>query len=415
MKDKYSSILIIGINFYPESIGIGKYTGELAFYLAKLGKKVKVITGFPYYPYWKIFKGYGNWFYNTKEIEGVSVTRCPIYVPDYLSGSKRMLQDLSFFVTSFCYLTAKMLTGKKYDLLFIISPSFMSGFLGMYYKFFYGNTKIVYHIQDLQIDAAEELGMIKRKKLLQKIKWSEGKILSNADWVSTISLGMLAKIQKKPYKFKELLIFPNWADFEKIYKKEPSLEKIDFLDLPFQKRMVLYSGAIGEKQGLEMILYAAVKGLQHIDDLFFVISGSGPYCEILKKDAKSKSLSNVYFIDIQPVDVFNELLNAAWLHLVLQKDKVSDLLLPSKFSNILAVGGLALVTCSPGTTLYEIIENNKLAIAIPPDNPIVFWDVLYKISQNREVITEIRNAAQTYAKHNLDKEMIINRFLDKLN
>src|ERR1700712_5131592 len=123
MKDKYSSILIIGINFYPENIGIGKYTGELAFYLAKLGKKVKVITGFPYYPEWKIFKGYGNWFFKTKEINGVSVSRCPIYVPDYLSGSKRMLQDLSFFVTSFWYLTAKMITGRKYDLVFIVSPN----------------------------------------------------------------------------------------------------------------------------------------------------------------------------------------------------------------------------------------------------------------------------------------------------
>ena len=100
MKDKNSSILILGINFYPENIGIGKYTGELAFYLAQLGKKVKVITGFPYYPHWKIFKGYGNWFYQTKEVNNVSVTRCPIYVPGYLSGSKRMLQDLSFFVTS---------------------------------------------------------------------------------------------------------------------------------------------------------------------------------------------------------------------------------------------------------------------------------------------------------------------------
>ncbi len=414
MKEKYSSILIIGINFYPENIGIGKYTGELAFYLAKLGKKVKVITGFPYYPDWKIFKGYGNWFYKTTKVNGVSVSRCPIYVPDYLSGSKRMLQDLSFFVTSFWYLTAKMLTGKRYDLVFVVSPSFMSGFLGLYYRFFYKKSKLVYHIQDLQIDAAEELGMITRTKLLQRIKWSEGKILSKADWVSTISLGMMKKIQKKPYKINGLLIFPNWTDFEKIHKKEPDFEKVSFLGLPLENRMVLYSGAIGEKQGLEMILTAAEKAAHQIKDLFFVISGSGPYREILKKQAEEKKLSNVYFIDIQPIEIFNELLNIAWLHLVLQKDKVSDLLLPSKFSNILAVGGLALVTCSPGTTLYEVIEKNHLAVSIPPDNPNAFWDILFKMSQNNDAILPIKTAAQEYAKHNLDKEMVIHSFLNKL-
>jgi colanic acid biosynthesis glycosyl transferase WcaI len=307
-----------------------------------------------------------------------------------------------------------MLTGKKYDLVFVVSPSFMSGFLGLYYRFFYRKSKVVYHIQDLQIDAAEELKMITRAKLLQRIKWSEGKILSSVDWVTTISSGMLKKIERKPYKIKNLLIFPNWADFEKIHRKEPDIQKIAFLNLPFQKRMVLYSGAIGEKQGLEMILTAAGKAEQQIEDLFFVISGSGPYREILKKNADDRGLKNVYFIDIQPVEIFNELLNIAWLHLVLQKEKVSDLLLPSKFSNILAVGGLALVTCSPGTNLFEIIEKNRLAIAIPPDNPSVFWEAIFKISQNKDVILQIKASAEHYAKHNLDKEMIINAFFEKL-
>lgn len=212
-----------------------------------------------------------------------------------------------------------------------------------------------------------------------------------------------------------MFLFPNWTDFEKIYKKEPNLTKVDFLNLPFQKHMVLYSGAIGEKQGLEMILKAAEKAETQLEDIFFVISGSGPYREILKKNAEDKGLTNVYFIDIQPIEIFNELLNIAWLHLVLQKDKVSDLLLPSKFSNILAVGGLALVTCSPGTTLYETIENYGLAIAIPPDDANAFWEALVKIHNSNNTIVQTKEAAQEYAKLYLDKEMIIEGFLNKLD
>jgi colanic acid biosynthesis glycosyl transferase WcaI len=81
----------------------------------------------------------------------------------------------------------------------------------------------------------------------------------------------------------------------------------------------------------------------------------------------------------------------------------------------LAVGGLALVTCSPGTTLFEIIKKYSLAIAIPPDNPEVFWEMLLKIAQDNNMIAQIKAAAQDYARHHLDKEMIIDSFLNKLD
>ena len=43
-------ILIYGLNFHPEQIGIGKYSGELAAFLTNRGNDIKVITAPPYYP-----------------------------------------------------------------------------------------------------------------------------------------------------------------------------------------------------------------------------------------------------------------------------------------------------------------------------------------------------------------------------
>lgn len=51
-------ILIYGINYAPELTGIGKYTGEMAKWLASQGHIVKIITAKPYYPEWKIDKKY---------------------------------------------------------------------------------------------------------------------------------------------------------------------------------------------------------------------------------------------------------------------------------------------------------------------------------------------------------------------
>ena len=51
-------ILICGINYAPELTGIGKYTGEMASWLAENGHTVEIITAMPYYPQWEIGKNY---------------------------------------------------------------------------------------------------------------------------------------------------------------------------------------------------------------------------------------------------------------------------------------------------------------------------------------------------------------------
>ena len=100
----------------------------------------------------------------------------------------------------------------------------------------------------------------------------------------------------------------------------------------------LYSGAIGEKQGLESILNVAEK-LTDRKRLKFVICGSGPYKDKLILEAKNRNLNNVNFLPVQDKEIFNEFLNMADLHLILQKANAGDLVMPSKLTTILATGG----------------------------------------------------------------------------
>jgi colanic acid biosynthesis glycosyl transferase WcaI len=85
---------------------------------------------------------------------------------------------------------------------------------------------------------------------------------------------------------------------------------------------------------------------------------------VLKEKASVMQLKNLYFIELQPLDIFNELLNYAFLHMVVQKEKASDLLLPSKLTNILAVEGLAIITASPGTTFTILFTENDMGILV---------------------------------------------------
>lgn len=362
-------VLLISYNYYPELTGIGKYNTELCEHFYDNGYEVTVITGYPYYPNWKLFDGYSNNAHSKEIINGVKVIRCPLYIPRMPTGSKRILQDLSFYLSSLVVVLYQLIRFKKFDIIITPSPSFMNGFHGLLMKFFNRSSIFVFHVQDLQIDAALELGIIKWNWMKRLLLGLEKIIMSNASVVSTISEGMRDKILMKEYSPQEVTLFPNWVDKTKVFKQKVEPSIIEELGIDLQKKVFFYSGAIGEKQGLEVILTMAPGLAISAPDLLFVISGSGPYRSKLEIQARQQGLTNILFIDLQPTYVFNQLLNYAHCHLIIQKKQIGgDLFLPSKLSNILAVGGLCLVTASPGSTLFNVIHDNNIGVLVPPED-----------------------------------------------
>jgi colanic acid biosynthesis glycosyl transferase WcaI len=408
MKNK--KILIIGINYSPELTGIGKYTGELGRFMAGEGAEVQVVTAFPYYPQWKVASGYGNRWFHREQWDGASLLRCPSYVPAKPTGKGRILQDLSFFLSSWMAVTLLLLRGKRYDMIFTVVPSFLSAFTGYWFKLFRPKTRFVVHVMDLQIDAAEELGMIRSGWLMDMLRKAEAFVLRRADIVSTISLGMQRRLQKKGIRFRKILLFPLWVNFEQIYACEPDRFLLESLQLPPDRRIILYSGAIGEKQGVDLIPQVAQALAKDMPDLYFVICGTGPYLEKLKLATAAAGIENVGFIPLQPVQVFNQLLNKAWMHLVVQRNAGAELFLPSKITNILAVGGLALVTASPGSTLHRIIHSQEAGLVVPESDPSSMQDAIRTLSRNPVEVARLKLNASMMAREKYDMGKIIRGF-----
>ena len=278
---KAKRILFIGYNFSPELTGIGKYSGEMMHWLADKGHHCTVLTAYPYYPYWEVQQPYRQHrFWYKKEITKydsggqLRVIRCPMYVPKKPSGIKRMLLDTSFSCTAFAAMLP-LLFQKKFDWVISVAPSFQFGVLGVLYKKLKG-AKHLHHIQDLQIEAAQDLGLIKSQKLLKILYVIERYIFRHTDVVSSISDGMINRIVQKANK--PLLFFPNWTDTTNFFPVTDNGSLKARFSFAATDWVVLYSGAIGEKQGLEAILYAA-KALQSQQQLRFVICGTGPYKE----------------------------------------------------------------------------------------------------------------------------------------
>lgn len=396
-------VLVYGINYYPELIGISKYTTEMCEWLASRGNSVEVITGMPSYPNWNVFDKYKSRWWFTESINNVKVHRSPLYVPRQVTGATRILHEVSFGLSTLLFWIPGLF--RQYDVIICIAPPLQLGLAGVIYKVFH-KTLFIYHIQDLQVDAAKQLGLIKSKLLLRGIERLEKFILKHSHYVSTISDGMMRKINDKGISIEKLVIFKNWIDTSYMAPADPDPEIRRMFGIDSSKKIVLYSGNIGEKQGIEIIIEVA-EALKETE-AFFVIIGDGAFKKRLQALAQSKKLYNIKFLPIQPIELLPGILNVANLHLVLQKKAAADLVMPSKLTTILSVGGAAIVSAEEGTSLFDIVDQNKMGILIEPESASALRMAI-TLNLNKE-LSDIRRNARHYAKFYLEKESIMEQF-----
>ena len=398
-------ILIYSINFSPELTGIGKYTGEMAAWMVNNGHTVEAITAMPYYPEWRLHEAYRKKLWHVEHTEGIKIHRCPLYVPRQASSTKRILHELSFILSSIP-VWFKLLFKKKFDVVICITPPFHLGYVAKFYTTI-KNVPLLIHVQDLQVDAAKNLGMIKNNTFLELLLKAEQIILKGATKVTTISNGMQNKILAKGILAENSSLFLNWVDTDYIHPLQANESLRSELNLRATDKVILYSGNLGEKQGMELIIEAA----QHFSDqpdIYFLIVGTGGMKQKLEKQTKTSGLKNILFFALQPYEKLSSLLATADLHLVLQRRSASDLVMPSKLTSILSAGGCPLVTASPGSSLYEMIEKYQLGILAEPDSAKdLIKGIEFALSQD---LSLYRSNARAYAKEFFDKELILRNF-----
>ncbi|MCY1296858.1 colanic acid biosynthesis glycosyltransferase WcaI [compost metagenome] len=400
-------ILLYGINYSPELTGIGKYSGEMARWLADQGHEVRVVTAPPYYPDWKVWQGFSSWRFDKRQEEKVTVIRCPLYVPAKPSALKRMLHLASFSLSSSLVVLAQLRW--KPELVILVVPTlFCAPQVLLLAKL--SGAKSVLHIQDYEVDALFGLGIAKGGRLKRFAFAAERAILRTFDRVSTISSGMLQRARFKGVSEDRLRFFPNWSETVRFQNISRCTSLLVRLGVDPEKRVLLYSGNIGEKQGLETVIDVAER-LQGRCDLVFLIVGEGAGKARLAELVHRKGLRNVAFAPLQPYEDLPVLLASADCHLVIQKRGAADAVLPSKLTNILAVGGNAVITAEPDTSLGLLCnEHPGIAVLIEPESV----DALIEGIEHALSMPERNNIATDYAREFLDKDQILSRFLAEI-
>lgn len=344
-------LAILGLNYAPEEIGIGRYSTNMAETLAERGHDVTVIAGKPYYPQWEIFSDFRRLGWLKAVERGVRITRCPHYVPAKPSGMKRIAHLVSFSLAAL--LPAIGLRAARPQVVLCVAPSLISVPVAWLAARLNG-ARLWLHVQDFEVEAAFATGLLDEKGVLPRLaRWCENRLLALGDRVSTISPQMCAKLADKGVARDRIVEIRNWADSQTHFSEDAGQN-------PFRAewglgdaQVCLYSGNIANKQGVDILVDAA-RILRERTDIVFVICGQGPSRERLEQLAEG--LDNIQFHDLQPMEQVGDLLSLATLHLLPQIPVAADLVLPSKLTNILASGRPVVATAEAGTGLYDEVD-----------------------------------------------------------
>lgn len=408
MPHSQLSILVCGINYRPEFVGVAKYTSELVDYLIEQGHKVTVITAVPSYPQRTISTGYKNQYSVFKE-GNLTVIRCPVILLRSDSTVSRLAHLFSFAITA-SFALARTLFQKRYDVSLAIQPTLViCPTILILSKL--RNCKRVMHIQDFELDAFLARSKTSVEKSNTWAHWIEKRILCHFDHFVSISEKMTIELAtRKGVPRSKITKIPNWvctSNFHPTFKGSNYLH--DLLGLDPSNKIIMYSGTLGLKQGLELLPLIAHRFLDK--RWHFVISGEGPLKELIA-DAAAR-LENLSLLPFFTERDLNNALNSADIHLVLQRRSFSDLVLPSKLSTILSCGGNAIVTADKGTELHDMYLRYPgiFTIAQPED--------IDDISSKIEILANSPKStanmvARYYSETELSSPVLLNKFEEVL-
>jgi len=399
-------ILVYSLNYHPDLTGIGKYTGEMAEWLALKGHTVRVVTAPPYYPEWRLLKGYSSISYRKEFDTGVTVYRCPLWVPRQLSGLKRILHLASFAVSSLPVMFYQSFW--RPDVVLVVEPPLFCSPIALIVSWL-SRASSWLHIQDFEVDAAFELGILSSVRLRELALKIESLLMSRFDQVSTISEKMLFKLDGKGVKKTKQILFPNWVDVEQIYPLESVSPFRKVLNIPESCVVFLYAGNMGEKQGLDIVIDAA-RYLIGQKEIRFVICGQGGSYKHLRQI--SHGLNNIDWLPLQPLLELNNLLNLADVHLLPQKAGAADLVLPSKLTGMMASGKPIIATADVGTQIDQVV--NGAGVVVPPEKVDAFVSAIMNLAADRELRVKFGKMARAYAVNYLGSEVVLTSFAKSL-
>jgi len=399
-------VIVWGINYAPEFTGIAPHSVALCEFLRGVGHEVEMVTSFAYYPTWQKRPEDRGEVYRTDLVDGVPVHRCWHFVPAKVSALKRIFHEGSFVFTS----TLRALALPRPDVYVVVSPPLLLGVAA----WLVGKLKrapFVFHVQDMQPDAAVGLGMLKPNWFTRALYALEAFAYRHAARVSGITQGMLRTFRGKGVPEAKLVYFPNAIDLK---TNEPAPGRGEFRKrngFAEEEFLAVYAGNLGVKQGLEVLLQTAP--LLRDRRIRLLICGDGAQRDVLAARARELKLPNFSMLPLQAGPDYRALLVDADVCFITQQAGAGNSFFPSKLLGLLAESRPVVTVAAPECELALSLAEGKFGVNVPPGRPQELADLLDAMANDPHRLAEYGAAGRRYVEQ-FAKSRVMRKFADEL-
>jgi colanic acid biosynthesis glycosyl transferase WcaI len=400
-------IVVWGINYAPEITGIAPHNVALCEFLHRKGHEVEMVTTFPYYPAWRKRHEDRYRMFCTDRINSVPVHRCWHFVPSRVSPWKRILHEATFVSTS----TIRVLSLKRPDAYIVVSPPLLLGTAAWFVSKL-KRKPFVFHVQDLQPDAAIGLGMLKAGLFTRVLFWLEAFAYKRAARVSGISEEILEAFRRKGVAETKLILFPNSVALPKppeIPAPGKFRAKHGFSHNEF---LAIYAGNLGIKQGLQLLLETA-ELLRPDKSIRIVIAGDGAARETLERDARERRLANVSMLPLQFGMDYRELLVDADVSLITQQSGSGNAFFPSKLLVTLAHLSPVVTVADEESALARVVAEGQFGKNVLPGAPAELADTLHTLARDQPSLRRWAENGRAYVER-FEQEHVVGKFVAQL-
>lgn len=324
--------------------------------LVRQGFEVEVLTGFPNYPGGKIYPGYRIKLLQREVIDGVQVTRVPLYPNHDQSAIKRVLNYASFAASSLVY---GLFVARRADVIYAYHPPLTVGITASLIRLF-RRIPVVYDIQDMWPDTLRATGMLNNARALNAVEAVCQWVYRRVDHIVVLSSGFKRLLMQRGVPETKVNVIHNWADEVALAAPQGQLP----VSFPNTKQFrIVFAGNMGKAQALDAVLDAAALLQTRGSRVCFVMLGGGVEVNRLKLRMVEMKLHNVVFLPPVPMAEVGTYLHAADALLVhLRKDPLFEVTIPSKTQAYMTVGKPLLMAVD-GDAADLVLQSNGGVVA----------------------------------------------------
>lgn len=393
---QHRRLLVVSTNYAPELTGIGPYAAQLAEHWAASGAETHVLTGMPHYPSWRTEPEYRGVWRAEEERSGVTVHRRRHYVPPRQSALSRATFEASVLAHGLVAPPAV-----RADAVISQMPSLAGGILGARLARRH-RVPYVPVVQDLMGAAAAQSGIRGGGRAAAVASRAERYALRAASLVGVIHESFVPRVTAYGVDPGRIRLVPNWSHVQaSSADRAATRARLGWRE---GTPVVLHSGNMGLKQGLEVLVDAA----RIAPGIRIVLMGDGNQREALL--ARAAGLPNLDFLPAAGPDEFTDVLAAADVLAVTQRASVLDMSVPSKLTSYFVSGRPVVASVADEGGTAQEVQRSGAGLLVAPEDPAAVLAAVRKLVEHPAAADELGANGPRYVARHLGREAGLARF-----